>query len=62
MTKCVFCGEEIEKGVGTLYVFKTGKAVWFCSMKCQKNMLKLGRKPLETKWTSFYQNAKNKKE
>jgi len=52
--KCSFCGEEIERGTGKMYVKKDGKILYFCSMKCEKNMLKLGRKPLQTKWTKFY--------
>lgn len=52
--KCTFCGEEIKKGTGKIYVLKTGKLFYFCSNKCEKNLLKLGRKPLTTKWTKFY--------
>jgi len=58
MAKCVFCGKEIKKGTGTLYVYKTGKNSWFCSMKCQKNLLKLKRKPLQTRWSKHYKKVK----
>ena len=51
MVKCTFCGENIEKGTGKIYVQKDGKMLYFCSMKCEKNMLKLKRKPLKTKWS-----------
>ncbi len=51
MAKCTFCGENIERGTGKMYVQKDGKMLYFCSMKCEKNMLKLKRKPLKTKWS-----------
>ncbi len=51
MAKCTFCGKNIEKGTGKLFVFKTGKTNWFCSLKCEKNALKLKRKPSKFKWT-----------
>jgi large subunit ribosomal protein L24e len=49
--KCSFCGEKIQPGTGTIFVRASGKALNFCSMKCEKNMLKLGRKPAKTEWT-----------
>ncbi|RME55408.1 50S ribosomal protein L24e [Candidatus Woesearchaeota archaeon] len=52
MVKCTFCSKEIEKGTGTLFVYKTGKVANFCSTKCEKNMLKLGRKARNLKWAS----------
>ena len=50
MVECTFCGKEIEKGTGKIYVYKSGKIVNFCSMKCEKNLLKLNRKPENFKW------------
>lgn len=50
MAKCSFCGNDIEKGTGKIYVKKDGKILHFCSRKCQKNMLKLKRKPTKLKW------------
>lgn len=47
-------------GTGTIFVFKTGKRYYFCSTKCEKNMLKLRRKPSKTKWTEFHQSEKKK--
>ena len=58
MAKCDFCGTEIMPGTGKLYVKKDGKKFYFCSTKCEKNMLKLGRKPLNTPWTEDFRNAK----
>jgi len=60
MAKCSFCGEEIKKGTGTLYVYKSGKSGWFCSMKCQKNLLKMKRKPLQTRWSKLYRRVVKK--
>ncbi len=34
-----------------MLVKKTGKILFFCSNKCEKNMLKLRRKPARFKWT-----------
>jgi large subunit ribosomal protein L24e len=54
MAKCTFCGEDIKKGTGLIYVKKEGKILNFCSKKCEKNMLKLNRKPITIKWTKLY--------
>ena len=51
MPKCSFCGIVIERGTGKMYVKKDGKILYFCSMKCEKNMFKLKRKPREHQWT-----------
>ena len=58
MPICSFCREDIKKGTGKLFVYKTGKQLWFCSNKCEKNMLKLKRKPRETKWTKDFEKQK----
>ncbi|MBI2664855.1 50S ribosomal protein L24e [Candidatus Woesearchaeota archaeon] len=49
--KCGFCGYDIPLGTGKIFVRNTGRAVNFCSNKCEKNMLKLGRLPRKLKWT-----------
>lgn len=54
MVKCSFCGDNIAQGTGTMYVYKSGKTVNFCSSKCKKNQLKLKRKAIHTKWTKLY--------
>jgi len=51
MAKCSFCGINIPAGTGKLFVKKDAKKLYFCSSKCEKNMIKLKRKPLDTKWT-----------
>ena len=52
MVNCSFCKKELEKGCGKMYVRKTGKVFWFCSNKCEKNLLKLKRNPAKLKWSS----------
>lgn len=50
--KCSFCNNEIPKGTGTMYVKVSGQILYFCSSKCEKNLLKLERIPREHKWTA----------
>ncbi|MBI4983147.1 50S ribosomal protein L24e [Candidatus Woesearchaeota archaeon] len=58
MPKCAFCGLSIERGTGKMFVYVSGKVVYFCSGKCEKNLFKLSRKPLRTKWTEAYRKEK----
>ncbi len=51
---CSFCGYEIEPGTGKMYVRRDGRVFYFCSGKCEKNMLKLKRKSRKLKWTKHY--------
>jgi len=55
MPKCTFCGIVIEKGTGKMFVKKDGKMLYFCSSKCEKNTLKLKRKPIKTRWSRRYE-------
>jgi len=48
--RCSFCGSEIPRGVGIMYVKNDGTVLYFCSSKCRKNMLILKRKPYRVKW------------
>ena len=61
MAKCTFCGHEIHKGTGIMFVQNDGKILHFCSSKCEKNQLKLKRKPRKFKWTKFYEKQKGTK-
>ncbi len=61
MPKCVFCGNQTEPGSGKMFVHNSGKIDYFCSRKCEKNLLKLGRKPLQVRWTEFYRREHKKK-
>ena len=49
--RCSFCGKNIELGTGKIFVRKSGKILYFCSNKCEKNVFKLGRKPVNVRWT-----------
>lgn len=51
---CSFCGNVVRLGTGTMLVRNDGSILYFCSHKCRKNMLKLGRDPRKFKWTSKY--------
>ncbi len=51
MVNCSFCGKVLEKGTGKMFVKTDGRISYFCSTKCEKNLLKLKRKPREHKWT-----------
>jgi len=57
---CSFCGSEIEPGTGKMFVKRDGTIFYFCSSKCEKNMLKLGRLPRKVKWV--VKEKKEKKE
>jgi len=60
MPKCSFCGKSIPKGTGKMFVFTSGKVLNFCANKCEKNMLKLKRKPLKIRWTEAYRKEHKK--
>jgi len=61
MTDCTFCGKKLDMGKGKMYVKKDGKLLYFCANKCQKNMIKLGRKPRNIKWTKEHRESKKTK-
>ena len=44
MVKCTYCGREIPKGTGTMYVHKVGTLNYFCSNRCFRNSTILHRK------------------
>ena len=58
MARCSFCGTPIKKGTGKMFVKTDGKILYFCSNKCEKNLLKLKRKPRDVKWTLEARKAK----
>ncbi|MBD3249608.1 50S ribosomal protein L24e [Candidatus Woesearchaeota archaeon] len=61
MARCIFCRTNIEKGTGKIFVMKDGRTIDFCSNKCEKNMIKLGKKNTELKWITK-KSEKEKKE
>src|SRR5436853_6472766 len=54
---CSFCGNEIERGTGKMFIRTDGTVFLFCSHKCQSNMLHLGRVPRWTPWTQAFRRA-----
>ena len=56
---CSFCGASIEPGTGKMYVKKDGTTFLFCSNKCSKNMINMGRVPRKITWTAAYAARKN---
>ncbi len=56
---CSFCGASIEPGTGKMYVKKDGTTFLFCSNKCSKNMIEMGRVPRKITWTAAYTARKN---
>jgi large subunit ribosomal protein L24e len=58
MPKCTFCGNQIERGMGKMFIYNNGKIDHYCSNKCEKNYTKLNRKPLRVKWTEAYRKEK----
>ena len=57
--KCTFCGAEIEKGTGKMFVRNDGKILYFCSSKCEKNHF-MGRNPRKTRWTLASRKVRGK--
>jgi len=55
---CSFCGSDIEPGTGKMFVRRDGTIYYFCKLKCQKNLLELGRMPRRVRWTDVYYRAK----
>jgi len=55
---CSFCGNDIEPGTGKMFIRRDGTIYFFCSGKCQRNLLNLGRQARRTRWTKVFQRAK----
>jgi large subunit ribosomal protein L24e len=58
MNTCTFCGKTMSPGTGKIYVKKDSKIFYFCTSKCERNMLVLKHKPRTTKWTNEYNAIK----
>ncbi len=54
MAVCSFCDEQVQKGTGVMYVKKDGSLYNYCSSKCRKNSIDLGREGRRQKWTHAY--------
>lgn len=61
MTKCVFCGSEESPYRGVHLIKNDGSVSFFCSGKCRKNALNLGRDRKKIKWTEAYGITQEKK-
>jgi len=61
MVKCSFSGKEIPVGKGIMYVKVDGKILYFYDRKCEKNMLKLGRKAQKVTWTEEARKVKKER-
>lgn len=59
---CSFCGQTIEPGTGKMFVRKDGTTYFFCSRKCEKNMVQLGRIPRYVKWAGGKKDTKRAKD
>lgn len=55
---CSFCGNDIEPGTGKMFIRRDGTIHFFCSSKCERNLLHLGRVPRWTRWTKHFRRAK----
>jgi len=60
MVSCSFCSSDISKGTGMMYAKKDGTLFYFCSSKCRKNLLGLGREGRLQKWTDNARKYKGK--
>ena len=47
----------MEQGTGVMFIRNDGKIFYFCSKKCEHNMLKLGREPKNVKWVTKKKKA-----
>jgi len=54
---CSFCGKPIEPGTGLMFVRNDNQRFYFCSRKCERNLLHLKRKARRIKWTEFYEKG-----
>jgi large subunit ribosomal protein L24e len=58
MENCSFCGQAINPGTGKMYIRKDARILYFCSRRCEKNLLKLGRNPRNVTFTAEARKAK----
>ena len=60
IAKCVFCGREQEDFKGVYLIKNEGIAVYYCSSKCRKNHIKLGRDKRRIRWTEAFHEQRKK--
>jgi large subunit ribosomal protein L24e len=42
----------LEPGTGVMFIKNDGKVFYFCSKKCERNMIKLKREPKDIRWVT----------
>lgn len=60
MTKCVFCGSDEHDFRGVHLIKNDGSIDFYCSSKCRKNVLKLGRDKRKVRWTEAFRLQRHK--
>lgn len=60
MVKCVFCGKEEHSFKGVHLIRNDGNIDFYCSSKCRKNAVKLGRDKKKFKWTAAFHEQRVK--
>ncbi|MHA2502278.1 MAG: 50S ribosomal protein L24e [Candidatus Kariarchaeaceae archaeon] len=53
--ECSFCGHDIARGTGMMYVKIDGSILRFCSRKCRISQVEHKRNPRKLKWTTKYE-------
>lgn len=61
LARCVYCGKDYEDYTGTYLITNDGIMHYYCSMKCRKNKLKLGRDRRNLKWTTAFYESRDKR-
>ena len=61
MTNCSFCGSPIEAGTGKMYIRRDATVFHFCSSKCQRNQVDLGRVNRHVRWTQAAEEHKSER-
>ncbi|MEK6858326.1 MAG: hypothetical protein AABX53_00235 [Nanoarchaeota archaeon] len=61
LARCVFCGKDYEDYTGTYLITNDGFMHYYCSLKCRKNHLKLGRDKRKLKWTAAFYDSREKR-
>ncbi len=51
MPRCTFCKKTFEAPYGLIVFLNDGGFINFCSSKCRRNMLNLGRDNKKVNWT-----------
>ena len=53
--RCSFCGHDIDRTTGIIFVKEDNSILRFCSLKCKKSMVTMKRNPRKLKWTKYYE-------